>query len=42
MSLWVAALVRESGEGSSGALLAVVVGVWVRSLRRMRKVRLWR
>ena len=41
MSLWVTALVRESGDVSSGAL-EVVFGVWFRSLRRMRKVRLWR
>ena len=43
MSLWVTALVRVSGEASSGALAVVVVfGFWDRSLRRMRKVRLWR
>ena len=41
MSLCVTALVRESDEVSSSALV-VEFEVWSRSLRRMRKMRLWR
>ena len=42
MSLWVTALVKVSGEFASSGVLEVVFGLWFRSLRRMRKVRLCR